>query len=94
MNDETRAQNAPIIIRVKFKRSPTVAEVSAASYESDGTHLKAKDGNANIVADFLLNEVAGWWVQSDSAPIGVTVQFVEARELPAKHDAEGDSHFD
>jgi hypothetical protein len=56
-------QDAPIIIRVIFKRSPMLAELRAASYESDDTHLRAKDGNGKTIADFLLDEVAGWWVQ-------------------------------
>jgi hypothetical protein len=50
-----------IILRVKFKRSATVAEVHAADYESDNTHLRAKDNGANTIADFFLDEVAGWW---------------------------------
>jgi hypothetical protein len=47
-------QDRHIIIRVKLKRSATAAEVRAASYESDDTHLRAKDDIAKTIADFLL----------------------------------------
>jgi hypothetical protein len=82
--------NSHIIIRVKFKRSATVAEVRAANYESDDTHLRAKDDDAKTIADFLLDEVAGWWVQPDTESISLAERLQQARKRAAMHEAETD----
>ena len=86
--DTASKRGASLIIRVKFKRSPTVAEVRAVSYEADDTHLRAKDGNHEIIADFLLVEVAGWWVQQDAAAISLADRMREARERVERCEAE------
>jgi len=81
-------QDRHIFIRVKFKRSATVAEVRAASYESDDTNLRAKDDIAKTIADFLLDEVAGWWVQPDTDSINLAERLQQARKRADMHEAE------
>jgi hypothetical protein len=91
MNENDGEKDSPIIIRVKFKRSPAVAELRAESYESDDGHLRAKDNNAKTIADFLLDEVAGWWVQPDTDSISLAERIRRAQERVAEHEAEKDS---
>jgi hypothetical protein len=88
MNGSASDKDKPIIIRVKFKRSPIVAEVNAASFESDETYLRAKDGNAMTIAAFLLDKVAGWWVQPDTNSISLAERIQQARGRVAIHKAE------
>jgi hypothetical protein len=77
-----------IIIRIKFKRSATVAEVRATSHESDDIHLWAKDDSAKTIADFLLDEVAGWWVQPDTESINLAERLQQAQKRLEMHEAE------
>jgi hypothetical protein len=44
------------------------------SYESDGGHLRAKDNSAKTIADFLLDEVAGWWIHPDTESTSLAEQ--------------------
>jgi hypothetical protein len=84
---DSAEHGAPIIIRVKFKRSPMLAELRAVNYEADDTYLRAKDSNAKTIANFLLDEVAGWWVQPDTASISLVERMEKARQRVVQFEA-------
>jgi hypothetical protein len=50
-----------------------------------GNHLRAKDDIAKTIADFLLDDVAGWWVQPDTDSINLAERLQQARKRADMH---------